>query len=534
MDFKKFAQIYKEIIPIACSFLEPDELLLKNLDALAKDSKQLSRLVDGIVDDDQKGQDRNVIDSAINVISKFKTSNEIKFNINKFHGKNAESRKSGKTVCDDTFFRLQDMEEYADKMDRLDEASEEEDDDDDIDLMKDISDDDGRDTMFQDFFDPPSDGEKEGKPDDDEKAVDNEEEMPEDFDPRDVDVIPGSESKKILEEASDSDDSVDDEATPNVKTPYEHRREQEMNRIKKLEKDSLAAKPWQLSGETTAAKRPENSLLEEHLQFDFVSREAPLVTEESTKNLEEIIKTRIRNESWDDVVRKVKPTEQPFEFKRRVTLEHEKSKASLAQVYEQEYLKKIQGETEEVEDAAHTEIKKLARSLYHKLNALSSFHFTPTIPEPDIKVINNLPAVTVEEAIPTAVTESTLLAPEEVIQKEKGSALADTEKTKTDRLRARRVKKSIQRNKKLHEQEKNKTGDVVSSNRYVKLKRMKEKESKKKGGEPAVDSNKTLKSSKAFFARLTEEIQSGKLLKDGEARKSKSLKPTVNAKMLKL
>lgn len=42
---------------------------------------------------------------------------------------------------------------------------------------------------------------------------------------------------------------------------------------------------------------------------------------------------------WDDVVRKEKPKEDAFEYKKRLTLDHDKSKLSLAEVYEQEYLK---------------------------------------------------------------------------------------------------------------------------------------------------------------------------------------------------
>lgn len=39
-------------------------------------------------------------------------------------------------------------------------------------------------------------------------------------------------------------------------------------KIKSLEKELLMEKPWQLRGEVTGQKRPENSLLEEMVIFD--------------------------------------------------------------------------------------------------------------------------------------------------------------------------------------------------------------------------------------------------------------------------
>lgn len=43
-------------------------------------------------------------------------------------------------------------------------------------------------------------------------------------------------------------------------------------KIEDLEKAALGEKPWQLSGEVTAQARPENSMLEEDVEFEQTSR----------------------------------------------------------------------------------------------------------------------------------------------------------------------------------------------------------------------------------------------------------------------
>ena len=43
-------------------------------------------------------------------------------------------------------------------------------------------------------------------------------------------------------------------------------------RITEMESASMAEKPWQLMGEVTGGVRPENSLLEEHVDFEHTTR----------------------------------------------------------------------------------------------------------------------------------------------------------------------------------------------------------------------------------------------------------------------
>lgn len=60
-----------------------------------------------------------------------------------------------------------------------------------------------------------------------------------------------------------------------------------------LEDENVADKPWELMGEANAKRRPENSLLETDLDFEQAAKPTPVITEEVTKSLEDLIKSRI-------------------------------------------------------------------------------------------------------------------------------------------------------------------------------------------------------------------------------------------------
>lgn len=146
--------------------------------------------------------------------------------------------------------------------------------------------------------------------------------------------------------------------------------------------NDVGAKPWQLKGEVTAKTRPQDSLLEEFLQFDHTTRQAPSSSVDMTVKIEEMLKQRIKDKTFDDVERKVKPVEMQYEYKKQVTLDHEKSKMSLSQIYEKEYLDKAaeaqNGEkADDKPNPKHDEIKSMLQSLFIKLDALSNFHYTP-------------------------------------------------------------------------------------------------------------------------------------------------------------
>ncbi|XP_030521783.1 U3 small nucleolar ribonucleoprotein protein MPP10 [Rhodamnia argentea] len=213
-------------------------------------------------------------------------------------------------------------------------------------------------------------------------------------------------------------------------------------KIEQMEKSNLEPKTWTMQGEVTAAKRPKNSALEVDLDFEHNARPAPVITEEVTASLEELIRSRIREGHFDDVEKPPSlPTKGPREIKQ---LDENKSKRGLAEIYEEEYAQRtsLASAPLSFSDELKKEASLLFKKVSLKLDALSHFHFAPKPIIEDMSIQANVPALAMEEIAPLAVSDAAMLAPEEVFAG-KGDLKDETELTQAERKRRRAKKKRI-------------------------------------------------------------------------------------------
>jgi U3 small nucleolar RNA-associated protein MPP10 len=246
--------------------------------------------------------------------------------------------------------------------------------------------------------------------------------------------------------------------------------------IEQLEEENIQEKSWQMKGEVNAKKRPINSLLEEDLDFDQGSKPVPIITEEVTQSLEEIIKARILDGTWDDVERCLAPAELAALVNRprkQIEISDEKSKKSLAEEYEDEYQKQKRLQTDPNHDSRseelkkeHREIESMYKSLCGKLDALSNWHFTPKAGHSEMKITattTETPAIEMEEIIPVHVSDGQLLAPHEVYEPKKSelSLKSKEEMTSQEKDKLRRAKKQeVRKEKNRREQDKKLMGKL--------------------------------------------------------------------------
>lgn len=333
-------------------------------------------------------------------------------------------------------------------------------------------------------------------------------------------------------------DKATDKPTSSHKSNYTREKEKLQSRIEELERDNMAEKRWEMSGEASSKSRPDNSLLEGYMKHQSYPS-VPRITEEATGELEDLIRRRARDELWDDPIRREKPQEKRYNYSVPKQVDTQKSQLGLAEVYEQEFLKQTAASSTVLrteEQTMEDEIKIMMKEVFTKLDALSNFRYTPKPFKYEPIVIKNVPAVSVEEVIPTAMSTSTRLAPEEIAAPSR-AVVSEIERTQEDRKRQRRHKKRTMSRKMVLRAQKivNKTKPGMG-NSYSKRKLLEAlTEAKHMQGdreqlihdERARRRDNSFKSSRTFFSKLEKEAKNDIERKSDKKRVKNKLSATA-------
>lgn len=140
-------------------------------------------------------------------------------------------------------------------------------------------------------------------------------------------------------------------------------------------------------------------------------------------------------------VRAFEPT--AFLPSRFFELDDKQSAKSLAQIYEDEYTAEASGGAKgDARDdklkKEHDEIDRLWDEVCYKLDALSSLNFVPKQPKAQITTIDNIATASMETALPSQQSTTSMLAPQELFAGPGASDLqARSEQTPEEAKRAR-------------------------------------------------------------------------------------------------
>ncbi|KAF8934015.1 U3 snoRNP protein [Haplosporangium gracile] len=385
-------------------------------------------------------------------------------------------KKSRTSEVDDDFFNLDEFNAMTEKQeqDELDEKEPDENEEeidyfadpdlidsgeDDEDMEENENEVDAHDVAYKDFFAPLAIGKtNRPKPKRRPEQEDNffgkksiNEGEDEDMEMKDAEEEEENDDATELNELGDRVSNLfgldEEETQPENLSKHEQMQRKMKEQIEALEQENVAAKDWTKKGEASSSDRPLNSLLEEDLEFETVAKPIPVITAESTQTLEDMIKERILAGNWSDVVRKAAPNNKAFNPSSRVEISDEKSKKSLAELYEDDYVRQtstsgpVMSEREAALEKKHEEITGLWQDLCQKLDSLSNWHYTPKPVKAELTVVTNAPAISMEEAIPVGVADAAMLAPEEIYSAGKAPVKGDTELEQAERKRKRSAAK---------------------------------------------------------------------------------------------
>ncbi|KAJ3122271.1 U3 snoRNP protein [Nowakowskiella sp. JEL0407] len=513
---------------IASLRLELNDLSVMHESALEVEEEESDEEFEQMDQDDEEdvNEDSDDIDADLDELDEDEYSEDIEMDEDEKPNKNnpnemdeyADEVEDGiATGLDDEFFSLADMERFADRAERFDhkmagERNEDDDDDQDLDelftvdpeqfkndpdLIKDEDDDEdnANDLYYQDFFEAPRtldkgfqkrprrnahDPEEDNKPQQDndlEAMNEDENNFPEDEEFEDEQDQPLAAQIKNLFNPDDEDDFDTDKIydDPQQLSTFEKQQLKLKETIANLEAEAIAERPWALRGEVASKDRPVNSLLEEHVEVEFSNKPVPVITEEVTQSLEELIKQRIKDNLFDDVERRIAPPDVGFDPSRRIEINDEKSSKGLGEIYESEYLaganKPKSGKEIEL-SKKHEEINSLFNELCADLDALCNWHYTPKPPQLEIQVLNedsvSVPAISMEDVTPAAVSTASLVTAKEAFDGKAAKTSEEMSANEKTKLRqkvkraARKDKLEVEKIRKAEQQFKKKIGaDIV-------------------------------------------------------------------------
>ena len=176
------------------------------------------------------------------------------------------------------------------------------------------------------------------------------------------------------------------------------------------------------------------------------------------------------------------------------------------------------------------------QNLCQKLDALTNFHFTPKAAEAELSVRPNVSAIAIEEVNPAAVSDASLLAPEEMFDaKKKSKLVGDSELTQEEKKRNRANAKSAKRKREKQKSIERKAIEKLNpalGNKYAKQRALDELQAASRSKKSGISIGKASsegqnQSSKQFFGKLADEQAAKKrptLDATNKGSKSKKLK----------
>ena len=169
--------------------------------------------------------------------------------------------------------------------------------------------------------------------------------------------------------------------------------------IKEIEEKMISGKKeWSTKGEVLGRERPKDSLLTKAMDFEVGLKAPPIPDREYTDKLELMIKQRIKDDLFDDPIKKQIIDLNENKKANNNELNFDKSKKGLGEIYEEKYLgnEKTEGKTDEIKKECDDLCNKLFDIFKQMTNGSATPYGIKGKKEDEIN-ITNMPAIQIEE-----------------------------------------------------------------------------------------------------------------------------------------